>query len=85
VVRVTCTSSGGATRVQIHQDDHMDPLIVDLAALNRALAATSGAPGRNQHDQGMGDRHDRDGTSPNPWPVVAAASSAGPAGEELER
>jgi uncharacterized protein YndB with AHSA1/START domain len=43
VIRLTCTSSGDATLVQIYQADHMAPLAVDLAALGQAMTAGAAA------------------------------------------
>jgi uncharacterized protein YndB with AHSA1/START domain len=44
VLRVTCTASGGATRVQVHQADSAAPLAVDLAGLPEHLPGTTTGP-----------------------------------------
>lgn len=55
VLRITCDSSDGTTRVHVHQSDDAAPLSVDLARLSRALstagsAAHSGFSGGDSHD-----------------------------------
>jgi uncharacterized protein YndB with AHSA1/START domain len=44
VLRLTCTVSGGATRVHVHQAGDAKLLAVDLTGLRQALAGTGPAP-----------------------------------------
>jgi uncharacterized protein YndB with AHSA1/START domain len=45
VLRITCVSTGGTTRVHIHQSEHAAPMTVDLARLRHALAGQAGGTG----------------------------------------
>ena len=78
VVRVTCFTRGDATRVRIRQDDHLDPLAVDLDGLGRALGTTA-AVGRGRRDHRRLDEQ----TTPSSVAAVAAKPPTGPPGEEL--
>lgn len=42
VLRLTCESSGGTTRVHVHQSDDTTSLAVDLARLQQAMAGRAG-------------------------------------------
>lgn len=77
VIRLTCTSSGDATRVQIYQADHTAPLAVDLAALGQAMIA--GAAAKRPH-QDTDNHPDRDMTARTQQPAAAAGPPPGPAG-----
>ena len=78
VIRLTCTSSGDATRVQTYQADHTAPLAVDLAALGQAMTA-AGAAARRTH-QNTSNHPDRDLTARTRQPTAAAGPPPGPAG-----
>jgi hypothetical protein len=84
ILRLTCRACPEGTRVQIHQADGKNPLRVDLARLERALAADGTrhrgdertAFGRSPHGRKEGDAGTYDACEPKPQVGIEPTPSA---------